>query len=68
MLKRNVPQFLQSELQQGQVETLYSGCWGPAWDEPHSHTMVALFIRNTDKQQVGVHGNSRGFETMPLEK
>lgn len=33
-----------------------------------SHTTVALCIRNTDKQQVGVHGNSRGCETMPLEK
>lgn len=33
-----------------------------------SHTTVALCIRNTDKRQVGVHGNSRGCETMPLEK
>lgn len=68
MFWSKVPLFLQSELRQGQAETLHSRCWGPAWNEPHSHTKVALFIRNTDKQQVGVHSNSRGFEIMSLEK
>ena len=40
----------------------------PAWEEPLSHTMVALSCGNTNQPQVGVHSNSGGFETVPLEK
>ena len=34
----------------------------------HSHTMVALSCGNTNQSQVGMHSNSGGFETVPLEK
>lgn len=30
--------------------------------------MVALYVGNTNKLQVGVHSNSRSFETLPLER
>lgn len=40
MLRGKVPLLLQSELRRGQAETLYSGCWGPAWDEPHNGGVV----------------------------
>lgn len=30
--------------------------------------MVALYVGNMNKLQVGVHSNSRSFETLPLER
>lgn len=32
-----------------------------------SHTMPALYVGNMNKMKVGVHSNSRSFETLPLE-